>query len=147
MVVYDKWLCWRLLLFGAAGLRFIGSNALILLDAWCRAASMQKTWLCIKVWPQVLWPWALDMRTRDTKFIFQQQDLGHKGIFEKNGFQFFFSRRPSEFPGKIDFFIFYYPKQTVNAREWSGMYMKQLQVMCFSDQLSCCWKKIKVNRC
>ena len=59
-----------------------------------------------------LWPWALDMRT---KFIFQQQDLGHKGIFEKNSFQFFFSRRPSEFPGKIDFFIFYYPKQTVNT--------------------------------
>ena len=57
----------------------------------------------------------LDMRTN---FIFQdrwQQDLGHKGIFERNGFQFFFSRRPSEFPGKIDFFIFYNPKQTVNT--------------------------------
>ena len=34
-----------------------------------------------------------------------QQDLGHKGIFEKNSFQFLFSQRPSEFPGKIDFFI------------------------------------------
>ena len=51
-----------------------------------------------------------------------QVDFGHKGIIEKNGFQFFFSWRPSEFPGKIDFFIFYYQRQTVNVEndlEWT----------------------------
>ena len=59
------------------------------------------------------------------------EELGHKAFLNKTVFISVSAGCSSEFLGKINLFIFYYPNQKVFVA--TGMNVEQQQALCFSD--------------